>query len=276
MKLIRLTATILTLIVTASLLSSDSYASDTDKVQSTDGCSTFSNVPTIQSGDIKVPALLMKTSGTACAKLVFLVYKNFTQTSSPKIVDFSHSLSIWRDYHIGSYSTWSMDGRDYTNLFNITETPRTVDLSNYPIGSRFTVTYMITPRINATGFYDHTLPNRVNDFSETYCNDGYPLAVGYGADQVNASDFGFLFPYANPCASRSYGLIDIQISNMDYTTIDLKTQPPLWQFQSGIKATDIGCNKGLQLILASDGGYPACVTPTTANILEKWNWGYSP
>lgn len=50
-------------------------------------------------------------------------------------------------------------------------------------------------------------------------------------------------------------------------------ESPLKQFKSGISALDVKCNQGLQLILKSEDGFPACVKSDTSQILIKRGWG---
>ena len=48
--------------------------------------------------------------------------------------------------------------------------------------------------------------------------------------------------------------------------------PPLKQFKSGIDAKDVVCKEGLQLVIKSKDGSPACVKPATASKLVKQGW----
>lgn len=50
-------------------------------------------------------------------------------------------------------------------------------------------------------------------------------------------------------------------------------ESPLKQFKSGISALDVKCNQGLQLILKSEDGSPACIKSDTSQILIKRGWG---
>lgn len=51
--------------------------------------------------------------------------------------------------------------------------------------------------------------------------------------------------------------------------------PPLEQSIYGIPAENVQCVNGLTLILKSEDGSPACVTPHTANILIERGWARS-
>ena len=48
---------------------------------------------------------------------------------------------------------------------------------------------------------------------------------------------------------------------------------PLQQFKSGIKAEDVKCKEGLQLVIKAEDGSPACVKPDTAQTLIMRGWG---
>lgn len=50
------------------------------------------------------------------------------------------------------------------------------------------------------------------------------------------------------------------------------TISPLQQFRSGIVAKDITCKEGLQLVIKTEDGSPACVTSNTAQILIERGW----
>jgi len=47
---------------------------------------------------------------------------------------------------------------------------------------------------------------------------------------------------------------------------------PLKQFKSGIDAKDVVCKEGLQLVIKSKVGSPACVKPSSAAKLALWGW----
>jgi len=48
---------------------------------------------------------------------------------------------------------------------------------------------------------------------------------------------------------------------------------PLKQFKDGILANDVICKSGLDLLIKSSNGMPACVKPSTASKLIERNWG---
>jgi len=88
-----------------------------------------------------------------------------------------------------------------------------VDLAKYPVGSQFTITLIIQPLQNATGFYDYSI-------EEIPC-DSYPLAVGYNPDQVNSTDFskGMIGMHNHSCFNMPYEISSVQVSGMDFKQI---------------------------------------------------------
>lgn len=189
----------------------------TNKITSTNVCGQFYTAP----GDLRqsnaVPVLLMNSNSTACTRLTFTIisnYKDCNFQTCQNVVSLDSTLRIGNlhyEKHDNMFSVSS--GKDYTNSFNITTIPHTIDLDNYPIGANFTVTYIIKPLPNATGFYDQSIPKLA-------C-ERYPLAVGYTADQVNTSDFSYIDPLNPPCAAGVYTLTRVEISGMDYKQVTL-------------------------------------------------------
>ena len=60
-----------------------------------------------------------------------------------------------------------------------------------------------------------------------------------------------------------------QFSSYPHTTF----LPSTIQFQSGIQASSIACNEGLQLIIKNENNLPACVKQDTAQKLVEREWG---
>lgn len=88
--------------------------------------------------------------------------------------------------HVGKYSCSAVNGASSclpndSHSFQNSVIPNNVTLSGS--FSYFTVVYIVKALSNATGFYDYSAPWRGG------CGFGVPLAVGYSASQVNASDF---------------------------------------------------------------------------------------
>ena len=66
--------------------------------------------------------------------------------------------------------------------------------------------------------------------------------------------------YATGGGSSSYGGFITKITT------------PLKQFKSGISAKDVKCTSGLQLVIKTKDGSPACVTPSTAQKFVQRGW----
>lgn len=178
---------------------------------SENNCGQFYTAPGRQ--PTSIPVLLMDSNSTACARLTFTVDRN-PDISLSRIHNTSDGLIIGNynvSRHVSLLSVSS--GTDYTHSFQITFVPKTVDLTNLPIGSNFTVTYIIKPLSNATGFYDYSIP--------WLACERYPLAVGYASDHVNYSNFSYIDPASYPCASVYYTLTAVEISGMSYKYIIL-------------------------------------------------------
>ncbi len=185
-------------------------------------CGQFRTAPGIRDSNA-VPVLLMNSNSTGCARLTYdIVYKYDGVSSStvwPRLANFTSFSGLIGNYHytkIGDEFSLS-SGKDYTNSFQVTVIPQTVDLANYPVGSNFTVTYVIKPLPNATGFYDHSMPRLA-------C-ESYPLSVGYTTNQVNYSDFSYIYPLNPPCVSAPYDLTTVEISGMGYKQVTLGPNP---------------------------------------------------
>jgi hypothetical protein len=105
--------------------------------------------------------------------------------------------------------------------FLISSIPSSVNVSEMAVGSSFSFIYIISPLPNATGFYDYGIPYETCD-SAPCCVEGHntaPLAVGYDASQVNASDFfGIVFW---GCFSHPIALTSVEVANMGYKVVGL-------------------------------------------------------
>lgn len=164
-----------------------------------------------------VPVLLMDSNSTSCARLTFTVYSNYKDCNGrtcQNMVELNSTLHVGDLHYEKHDNMFSVsEGRDYTRSFDITTIPNAINLGDYPVGTSFTVTYVIKPLPNATGFYDHSIPKLA-------C-ESYPLAVGYAAGQVNASDFDYINTLNPPCAAGVYVLSGVEISGMAYKQVPL-------------------------------------------------------
>ncbi len=87
----------------------------------------------------------------------------------------------------------------------------------------------------------------------------------------NQTSPNLLFENNSSNISKSFSFTISNQSANTTTTIP----PPLKQFKSGIAAKDIKCQEGLQLVIKTEDGSPACVTSTTAQKLVERGWGIS-
>lgn len=109
--------------------------------------------------------------------------------------------------------------------------------------------------------------------------------IGYKAESpgaVNATITASYIP-VNQTNSSSSEVNPINVTKSFQFTISNQTTPtptvtphPLTQFKSGVAAKDVKCQSDLQLVIKSEDGSPACVTPQTAQRLADLGWGTSP
>ncbi|MGI0073685.1 MAG: hypothetical protein ACREA3_07735 [Nitrosotalea sp.] len=66
---------------------------------------------------------------------------------------------------------------------------------------------------------------------------------------------------------------DVKIIGTNIAYTQTYVQPPLKQVKSGIQSKDVQCLQGLQLIIKTEDGSPACVIPQTAQKLVERGWG---
>ncbi|MHB8547361.1 MAG: hypothetical protein ACYDAJ_11390 [Nitrosotalea sp.] len=164
------------------------------------------------------PVLLMQLNSTSCVKLTYTVIRPYgvdeDGVSWPRNETIPLQVSDL-NYEGDANKFGITQGKDYTNSFNITAFPKIIDHTNYPVGSNFTVTYLIRPLPNATGFYDQSMPMPL-------CLR-YPLAVGHTAEQVNSSDFSKdLFIMLNHSCMRGQDeLVGVEVKGMSYTEMKL-------------------------------------------------------
>ncbi len=183
-------------------------------------CEQFHTISVKPHNGTIVPVLLMYSNSTGCARFTYTINYDYNNTSNgriawPEVANFSLLHIDTLKYTSNGDSFGVSTGKDFTNSFEITTVPETVNLANFPIGSNFTITYIIRPLPNATGFYDESLP-------EPVCL-AYPLAVNYNADQVNSSDFskGLISMQNHSCFSMPYELSGVEISGMSYKEMTL-------------------------------------------------------
>lgn len=186
---------------------------------SEDNCGQFYTAPERQL--TLIPVLLMDSNSTGCARLTFTTYRDHSDPYWSQVANFASTLVIGNYNYTSHGRIFSVSpGKDYTNSFQIIVEPQIIDLTDFPIGSNFTVTYMIKPLPNATGFYDHSILRLA-------C-ERYPLAVGHTSDHVNYSNFSYIDPASYPCGLGQYMLTAVEISGMSYKYVEL---PPTYPIQ---------------------------------------------
>ncbi|MGI0062243.1 MAG: hypothetical protein ACREBA_07300 [Nitrosotalea sp.] len=83
----------------------------------------------------------------------------------------------------------------------------------------------------------------------------------------NLDSYYISFTYGNQTVKEPLTIVHAGVQPIPYSTIQLK---------NGIIANKISCKSELHLIIKSEDGSPACVTPHTANILIERGWGHLP
>lgn len=176
-----------------------------------------------------IPVLLMDSNSTDCFKITFTV------ADTHDLVNYTHRLAILRqelNFRIGNYNETTngnsfgiSPGKDYANSFEISHISQTVDgypanyrigedPQTYPTGTNFTEAYVIKALPTAKGFYDYSIPG-------PNCSH-YPLAVGYIANRVNASNFSKVNHLGQTCERSPYKITSVQISGMSYKELQLE------------------------------------------------------
>lgn len=184
---------------------------------SENNCGEFYTVPEDNHILDIYPVLVLQQNSTGCAKLTYTInyMYNDNRTGSvwPQMLNFTGLSHISKYRYTSSGNSYGVSTIDTTHMFKIKSIPEVVDLAKYPVGSQFTITLVIQPLLNATGFYDDAI-------KEIPC-DAYPLAVGYSLDQINSSDFskGMILMHNHSCFNGPYKISSVQVSGMDFKLI---------------------------------------------------------
>ncbi len=171
-------------------------------------------VPQIGYKNNTIPVLLMQTNSTATVCVTYQTLSDWASYPNKDIYPkgiAQFALGIGRNeckhydesYYGCSYRPTPPD------LFRITAIPNVLNITSATNGTNFTIMYKIYAAPNSKGFYDSSVP--------TDGCESYPLAVGYVATQVKASDFSPLIGI--PCFATLYVVDSVRISGMDYTNI---------------------------------------------------------
>ena len=130
-----------------------------------------------------------------------------------------------------------------------------------------------------------TLPRDLIDFQSARGDQNFTVLVGVQQPDkyMQPADFKEIatsslsrtlaidIPYKP--ISDVQGVWDFKITGSDVLSgPSVFSNPPLKQFKSGIKAQDVKCNTGFELVIKSTDGSPACVKPDTASKLVELGW----
>ena len=152
------------------------------------------------------PVLLMHPNSTG---YVCVTYGVGTNTYIPKPV-------LLIPFSIGTFSCSTVNGVRScvpveSHSFQSSVIPRNETLSG--TFSFFTVVYIVKALSNATGFYDFSAP------WSGACGFGMPMAVGYSASQVNASNFTRSIS-CGAVPAPLFGVVLEYVSGIDVTYIN--------------------------------------------------------
>jgi hypothetical protein len=169
---------------------------------------------------VTVPVLLIPNlSSTVCVRLMYVETASnsrlggFGGLVQNGVLD--NGLVVWTMNFTrspnGGMSVQPLKG--YAGSFSIFVVPQKENLSEIEVNSTFAVDYFIIPHGNATGFYDESFPRLAGCLF-------YPLAVGYPAEKVTASNFSGSEGLGNTCPASPFKLQSVQISTgMGYVNV---------------------------------------------------------
>ncbi len=156
-----------------------------------------------------IPVLLMQPNSTATVCVTYQILLDWATYPNKDVYTkgIAHfALTIGRN---GKHAP--------PDLFRVTAIPNMLNVTDATNHSNFTILYKIYATPNSKGFYDYSVP--------AFPCESYPLAVGYAATQVHASDFPFV-PIGIPCPALLFEVDSVRISDMDYTKIVWHPPPP--------------------------------------------------
>jgi hypothetical protein len=163
--------------------------------------------------DTNIPVLLMRPESTA---FICVTYQSawadnssqYNASQSPFIVNdtYQFNLSIFKVHCIENPTTDDCIAT-VSDSFEISALPGSIRPS--ATTDYVTVVYLVDSSSNSTGFYDGSAPFE-------YCY-ALPIAVGYAASQVNASDFA---PRdAHSCAAVPFTPSSVSVGGMNVTNV---------------------------------------------------------
>ena len=160
-----------------------------------------------------IPVLLMQPESTA---FICVTYQSAWrgnpstyQNLSLVFQSYQFGLSISREQCVTSGGGTACT-QNISHSFIISAIPSSIELSGTT--DYVTVIYTVNSLSGSTGFYDNSAPYE-------YCG-AMPMAVGYAATQVNASDFpDYTFPASIPCAFSAFTPASVSVGGMNATYI---------------------------------------------------------
>jgi len=218
--------------VTTTLVSTQEVVSTTTSVQTVTSpvgqCGALESVPVggpVQYNATKTtfPVLVMPSlNSTVCLRLTYVEASPGLNSDYKNAIFDDQAPGIWKEsvLYVNGFFCCVQHLKDYADSFSISTFPLSENLTQIPANSTFTIDYFVTPHANATGFYDGFLP-----MLSPVCL-AYPLAVGYQADEVNASDFGGSEAAPVGCPSSPILVTSLQISaGMGYVDVAFPNVP---------------------------------------------------
>jgi hypothetical protein len=148
---------------------------------------------------------------------------------------------------------------------------------------------------NSEGMFDIKIPKNfptpVSFTGSWHHNDGKPfmLADGFEISYETVEDPCY-FHYKVPVEGKSnveigytviltgtwqlYSPVEFDQTNPCYSKVffESRVEPPLKQFNAGIRYPDISCKEGLELAVKKTNGHPVCVKPESVLELVKRGW----
>ncbi|GEM_PF-5005168 len=162
-------------------------------------------VPSRDFRDNTFPVLVMRPNSTATVCVTYNFMSDW-QKYHNKDVYTRGILETWHFVNMGGYYNPAL-----SNKFEIMANPPLFNVTGVTNGSKVSVTYKIYAKPDSKGFYDTSVP-----FDGC---DSYPMAVGYGLSEINASKFHNTFDI--PCFAFIENVDSVKIiSGINYTMVD--------------------------------------------------------
>jgi hypothetical protein len=160
----------------------------------------------------EVPVLLMQPSSTGHICVTYQsAWKGNSSEYQKHYAGFQNiqfGLSISKEHCVATPGGGTSCAPVDFNSFVTSAVPSSIQLSGTT--DYVTVVYTVISLSNSTGFYDNSAPYLAS------CRT-MPMAVGYAASQVNASDFATIF--VPPCSLQAFSPSSVSIAGMNFTYV---------------------------------------------------------